>query len=513
MRIQNSLKNILFGLSGQIISSIMGFIVRTVFIYKLGIEYLGIDGLFTSILLMLSLANLGFDTSMVYSLYRPLAEKNIIKIQALMNLYKNAYRIVGLIVLLIGLSLIPVLPSLINGEPKTDNLYTIYILFLINSVSSYYFIYYQSIIIADQRTYIISKIHSVFTIFSNCVQIVILVVFPYYILLLSFQIIFRVIENIFVAKKAIKLYPFIVENKNEKLSKVEKNKFFENLYSLFLYRISGIVINGTDNILISKFLGLEWVGMYSNYLLIILTLDTLLSYLFSSLKASIGNLYVTETGEKQYFIFRVLHFMNFWIYGLVTVVLWNLLNPFVNLWLGNQYVFSQLIVFMILLNFFTSGMQNACTTYRETTGMFVKAKYSSIVAAVINITFSLLLVRMLGISGVLLGTVISRLVTYFWFDPYLLFKYIFKRTVKEYFLRYFYFSITVGVSTYITHVFANSFVMENLINKFIILGISSILIPNIMFFVIFNKTVEFKYILNVLLGIKKGKYQKASSAY
>jgi O-antigen/teichoic acid export membrane protein len=502
MRIKNSLKNIFFGLTGQIISSLMGFLFRTVFVYKLGVEYLGIDGLFTSILLMLSLANLGFDTAMIYNLYKPLAQKDISKIQKLMKLYKQAYRLIGLIVLVIGLLIIPFLPSLINGGTKIDNLNVIYLLFLINSVSSYYFVYYHSIIIADQRTFIISKIHSVFIIISQLSQIIILIFFPVYILTLTLQIAFRIIENIYIANKAKILYPYIKEGENKKLSKTERNTFFKSLYSLLLYKISGVVINGTDNIIIAKFLGLKWVGMYSNYLLIILTIETLLSYLFNSLKASIGNLYISETKEKQYFIFKVLHFMNFWAYGLVTVILWNTLNPFIHLWLGTEYVFNQIIVFAILLNFFTSGMQNACTTYRETTGLFIKGKYNPIVATLVNLTVSLFLVKSIGFAGVLLGTVISRVVTYFWFDPFSLFKYIFKEPVKRYFIRYISYLFTMLLATWFANILSSSFMLENLYFNCFLIGICSFIVGNIIFLVFFHKTDEFKYLINVFLGIR-----------
>lgn len=303
MRIQNSLKNILFGLSGQIISIGMGFVVRTVFIYTLGIEYLGVDGLFTSILLMFSLANLGFDTAIIYSLYRPLAEKDIYKIQALMNLYQKAYRLIGVVVLLLGLSLLPFLDYLVNADTMIKDINIIYLLFLISSVSSYYFVYKQSIIIADQSNYIISKIHTLFIIISNALQIVLLIIISDYIVVLIVQLTLKVIENVYIANKANKLYPFLKEKNNAKLSKADRREFFENLYSLLLYKISGVVINATDNIIISKFIGIIWVGVYSNYLLILNTLNTLLGYLFYSITASVGNVNVKENAEKNILFF------------------------------------------------------------------------------------------------------------------------------------------------------------------------------------------------------------------
>lgn len=500
MRIQNSLKNMIFGLTGQIISSIMGFIVRSVFIATLGIEYLGVSGLFSNILTMLSLANLGFDTAIIYSLYKPLVENDKEKIQALMNLCKKAYRIIGIVILGVGLSLLPFLSYIMNGETTIHNISLIYVLFLLNSVASYYFVYKQSIIIADQHKYIISKIHSVFTILSNLIQIVMLVWSKNYIIVLSTQIIIKLIENGYIASKANKLYPYINEKSDSKLSKEDKNGFFKNLYSLMLYKISGVVINGTDNIVISKFIGVIWVGIYSNYFLIITTLNTFLSYIFYSLTASVGDLNVKENEEKKYLVFRVIKFSNFWIYGFCSVCLWCLVNPFITLWLGKEYLMSKFIVFTMVLNFYTTGMQNACTTFRETTGLFRKGKYRPIIAAVINIIVSITLAQSIGIAGVLLGTVISRLCTYFWYDPYVIFKYVFHKPVKIYFIRYIWFGVVVFISTILSDI-VGSMVYSNTVINLAVKGIVCIIIPNVIFLIAFRKSEELKYLLNIVKPI------------
>ena len=193
--------------------------------------------------------------------------------------------------------------------------------------------------------------------------------------------------------------------------------FIKNLYSLFLYKISGVVIHGTDNIVISLFIGIKWVGVYSNYLLIISTITTLVSYIFYSITASVGNLIVSESAEKKHFVFRVINFANFWVFGFCVVCLWNLINPFISIWLGEKYLFSIFVVFSILLNFYTAGMQNASTTFRETTGLFSKGKYRPIFAAIINIVASVFLTQFIGIAGVFLGTVISRVTNLFLVRP------------------------------------------------------------------------------------------------
>ncbi|MFB3170667.1 sugar translocase [Neobacillus sp. 179-C4.2 HS] len=509
MRVENSLKNIIYGITGQLLSSVMGFIVRTVIIYTLGIEYVGIEGLFSSILIMLSLTNLGFDTAIIYSLYKPLAENNYYRVRALMNLYKKAYRIIGIIVLVIGLTILPFLPYLMNGKTHISNINIIYLLLLINSVSSYYFVYKQSIIIADQRNHIISKIHSLFIITSNLFQIAILLFSHNFIFVLTIQIMFRMIENLFISKKADNLYPYLNEKNNDKLTKEERKEFFGDLYALLLYKVSGVMINGTDNIIISKFLGIYIVGIYSNYLLIISTINTFLGYLFYSITASIGNLNVNESPDKKHLIFNVLNFANFWIFGVCTVVLWNLINPFITLWVGNQFVFSNYIVFAILLNFYTTGLQTACTSFRETTGLFKKGKYRPIIAAIVNLLASLYLVQKIGVAGVLWGTVISRLLTYFWYDPYVIFKYVFQRSVKKYFIKYIFFLLLVFISAIITNILGNLLDYSTLINV-VIRGSLSLVIPNILFFILFRKSEEFNYLLNIIrkIGVKSSIYRK-----
>jgi O-antigen/teichoic acid export membrane protein len=496
MRIQNSLKNMTFGLFGQVIISFAGFIVRTVFIKILGIEYLGLNGLFTSILVMLSVANLGFDSAIIYSLYKPLADKDHRKIQALMNLYKNAYRIVGIVVLVIGLLIVPFLPLIIGREIEIENIYTIYLLFLLNSVLSYFVIYKKSIIIADQKKYIISKIHTFLTLILNLVQIIQLVIVGDYLLYLIIQIILNFGENVFVALKANRLYPFLKEKNHAKLSNEERKRFFENLYALMLYKLSGVVISGTDNIIISVFLGVHFVGLYSNYLLILGTVVMILSFIFSSLTASVGNLIVSEDVEKKYLIYRVINFSNFWIYGMCSVCLWALINPFISLWIGKEYLLSNFEVLAIIINFYTGGMQSASSIYRETTGLFKIGKYRPVFAAIINVGVSILLAMHIGLAGVLFGTIISRLCTYFWYDPYLIFKYVFKKSIRIYFVRYAKYSTLVIVCSVITKYMVNKLYFESIF-IFFLHCLTGLFISNLFFYMVFKKTEEFMYLVEV----------------
>lgn len=512
MRIKNSLTNISFGLFSQVISILINFGMRTVFIQKLGIEYLGLEGLFTGILMALSLANLGFDTAIIYSLYKPLADKDKVKIQALMNLYRKAYKVVGLVILSIGLLLAPFLKYFIDGEPAVENITLIYILFLLNTAISYLFVYKQSILIADQKTYIISKVHIYFVIVTNVIQILILLTTKNYILILITQIIFRVLENIYIVRLTNKLYPYINVKNNSKLTSEDKKEFYQNLYSLFLYKISGVIINGTDNIIISKFIGLTFVGLYSNYLLIISTISNLISYIFHSLNASVGNLNVTGTVEKKYLIFRVVNFLSFWIFGVTSVCLWIGLNPLIIIWLGERYILSDFVVFSVLLNFFTMGMQNASTMFRETTGLFRKGKYRPLIAAFLNLFFSVLLVKYIGLPGVFIGTVLSRICTYFWYDPYIIYRNVFNKSVFSYFSRYILNTLIIVIVLYILN-YVSSIIY--LANKYVDLCVDltiSFFITNLILILVYRNTEEYVYLANVFSDfIKRFKTASVSS--
>lgn len=503
MRIKNSLINISFGLFGQLISILINFSMRTVFIQILGIEYLGLEGLFSGILMALSLANLGFDTAIIYSLYKPLAEKDKVKIQALMNLYSKAYKIVGLVILSSGLLLVPFLKYFINGETSVENISLIYLLFLLNTAVSYLFVYKQSILIADQKAYIISKVHIYFVIVSNVIQILLLLITKNYILILITQIIFRILENIYIVKITNKLYPYINVKNNSKLTSEDKKEFYKNLYSLFLYKISGVIINGTDNIIISKFINLTFVGLYSNYLLIISTISNLVSYVFHSLTASVGNLNVTGSVDKKFLIFRVVNFLSFWIFGVTSICLWIGLNPFITIWLGEKYILSDFVVFSILLNFYTMGLQNGPTMFRETTGLFRKGQYRPLFAAFLNLFFSIVLVKYIGLPGVFIGTVLSRLCIYFWYDPYIIYKNVFGKPLIAYFNRYLLNISLIMLLIWISSYLCSNINIGNQMMDFVIDSIISLVISNLILFLFFRKTEEFKYLLNIILSLKK----------
>ncbi|TJZ35599.1 sugar translocase [Priestia megaterium] len=497
MRTQSSIKNLIFAMAGQSIGLLVSFVARIAFVRVLSTEYLGLNGLFTTILSLLSLVELGVGPAMTFSLYKPLAEKDTEKVKSLMQLYKKAYTVIGIVVAILGASLAPFLHFFIKDIPDIPNIYLIYLLFVANSAISYFFSYKRSLIITDQKRYIATYYRYTFFTVLNIVQIIVLFSTKSFILFLSCQVIATVAENIFISKKADKLYPFLKEKTIQKLDKETTGSIFKNIRALVVHKLGGVVVNSTDNLIISRFVGLTWVGLYSNYFLVINALNLVIAQIFSSITASVGNLGVTETKEKTKSIFDVVFFLNFWIYGFCSIAFIAILNPFIQLWLGEKYLLSDSIVIMIVLNFYLTGMRQAVLTFKEAMGLFWYDRHKPIFESIINLCVSLILVKYLGMVGVFIGTTISTLTTCFWIEPYVLYKHGLKFPLLPFFLRYIFYMLITIITSILTLKVSELFYEVNFIN-FIFKVIICIVIPNIIFLIIFHKTTEFKFLYKLL---------------
>lgn len=494
-RTLNSLKNVKYAIYGQTFGIIINFISRTIFVRILSVEYLGINGLFSNILSILSLAELGIGPAIIYSMYKPLAEKDEVKLKALMNLYKKAYIVIGIIIGIAGTLLTPFLDFFINDIPNIPHIKLIYILYVSNSAISYFFSYKRNIIIADQKKYIDTLYHYTFYFLRNILQIFILLFTKNYILYLVIQLLSILLENVSISKKTDELYPFLKNNK-ESLELVEKKTIFKNVKALMLHKIGSVLVLSTDNILISKFIGLIEVGLYSNYLIIIQTLTTLFGVIFNSITSSVGNLAVTEGQRKNERIFMCIDLMCFWLFAFASICLIVLFNPFIQLWLGEQYLFSFPIVLLIVINFYLSGRRQSILTFRAALGLYWYDRYKPLFEAGVNLIVSIILVKQIGIKGIFIGTIVSTLTTCFWIEPYVLYKHGFKSPVKSYFIKYFIYIFLMIVAGVITYIVASVFNGTGFI-VFCVKLIICIIIPNIIFVICFWRTEEFEYFKNI----------------
>ena len=497
-RIKNTTINSTVAIISKILTFLLQFICRTVFIKVLSTEYLGVNGLFTNILTILSFAELGIGNAIIFKLYKPIAEDNKEKVKTYMKFYQKAYILIGIVILIIGIMIIPFLKYMVNDVPDIkENIYFIYVLFLANSIISYFFTYKKSIIIGYQKEYVTTIINLIVIVIQNIVQIGILITTKNYILYLLIQIIATFLDNFIASKKADKMYPFIKENKYKKISKIEEKNIFTDVKSLILYKIGYILSNGTDNIIISAFVGVSEVGLLSNYTTITTAITTFLSSFFNSFTASVGNLNAGDDKEKKESIFYQILLLSFLIYGFVSIAIILLSNDFISIWLGNDYILDLSICLALGFNMYVDGMRFVNYTFRNTMGLFKKGRFIPLISSISNIVLSVILVQYIGIFGVLIATGLTRLFITTMYDPYLLHKYKFNTSSKRYYLTYLYY-LTIAIIDFFVCKIVLSKILVGGILGFIIKGILIMIITYIVFLIFVFKMKEFKELKNIL---------------
>lgn len=433
-RLFNTIRNSAVGMLVQGSSILLNFLVRLVFVRYLSQEYLGVNGLFTNVLTVLSLAELGVGNAIIYSLYKPVAEKSEREIAALLYFYKKIYRIIGCVVISLGILLVPLIPYLIKNTNDIPDVTFIYLLFLANTSFSYFFAYKRSIFSADQRESVISENRLCFNIVRAILQCVVLITTKNFILYLLVQIACTFGENLFISVRADKAYPFIKKYKKERILKEKVLEIKQNVKSLMIYKVGSTVLDGTDNIILSATSGVASVGVLSNYTLIVNSVNQVLSQVMHSMTSSVGNFIAKESEKRYEELLNNITFVSFVFFGATFVCLNCLMNPFISLAFGEQYVLGHAEVFVISLNFYIYGMMNSIWTFRSTMGLFVYGKFRPLVSAVINVVVSIILANHIGMLGILLGTTITRITTNVWFDPYIVFKHGLHKSAKQYYI-------------------------------------------------------------------------------
>lgn len=491
-RIKSTTINSTVALLSKVLIFVVQFICRTVFIRVLSTEYLGVNGLFTNILTMLSFAELGIGNAIIFKLYKPIAQDNHEKIKTYMKFYQKAYILIGIVILTIGIMIIPFLKYMINDVPDIkENIYFIYVLFLANSTISYFFTYKKSIIIGYQKEYITTIINFIMVLIQNIAQIVILLVTKNYILYLLIQILATFLDNYISSKKADKMYPFIKEKKYEKISKSEEKNIFKDVKALILYKIGNILSTGTDNMIISAFVGINEVGLLSNYTTITNAITTFLNSFFNGFTASVGNLNASDSTENKESIFYQIFLVTFYVYGAISIWITILLNPFIKLWIGSDYLLSYSVCVALGLNIYIDGMRFVGGTFRNTMGLFRKGKFVPLISSIFNIILSLILVKPLGIFGVLISTVISRFFISTWYDPWIIHKLNFNVSFKQFVLKYAYYFLLVIIDFCICNEICLMVQIDGILG-FLLKGVIIVLITLLLFFVTTFKMKEFK---------------------
>lgn len=398
-------KNLICAVAGELLLAAQKFLSRRVFVLLLGREYLGLNGLFTDVLSMLSLAELGFSVSITYSLYRPVAQGDTETIKSLIRLYRRVYRAVGLTVLTLGLCLTPFLSFFMKEIPKDiPHIPLIYVLNLVNASISYFFSYKSTLLFVHQQKYVETAIRAAVSLAAVGAQIGVLLLTRNYLYYLFLAIAATVVQNAAVSLQADRLYPYLREKDIRPLPEEALGEIRRNVRAMLLHRIGAVAVFNTDNLLISKFAGVASAGLYSNYTMIRGFLNILVSALFDAITPALGNLTATEPEESKRTAFRRLSFFSAWLFGWMSICLFCLYDPFIDLWLGEGYLLSKPAVLLIAVNFYVNGMRTPVNNTKSVLGLFWDDRYKSIVEAACNLAVSVLLARRWGVAGIMAGT-------------------------------------------------------------------------------------------------------------
>lgn len=500
-RTKNSARNAIVSLGFHAAYTIASFVVRKLFISTLGDEYLSLNGLFTNILTVLSFAELGIGNAIIFNLYKPIANGDTEKIKSLMKLYQKAYTIIGFMVFGVGMALIPFLSYLVSGEVPNvkENVTFIYVLYIFDTAVSYFFSYKQAIITAYQKNYIVSAYRNSFRIGCLILKGVFLYTTHNFTGYVIIQIVTTILNNGTLSLKANKMFPFIKEKDYTPISKEERKSIFADVKALFMYKLGSTVLNGTDNIIITKVITFTSVGLVSNFNMIITAIAAVVDQLPHAVIASVGNLNASANSKKKNQVFDVLFFACVWLYGFCGSGVFYFANDFVSIVFGKDWVIDEIVIFSLALSFFVSSVSFPAYTYRTTLGYFVQGRFAPFAAAIINVLLSIFMGKWIGLSGIFFATSISRFLTMGLVDPILIYTRCFKKNPLIYYAKYFGYLAVVLVIAYISS-FVISFVPLGGILGFGVKFVIYAVVFNALAFLASFKTKEFIYLKSAVIG-------------
>lgn len=506
-RSQNAVRNIGWGVLNKLIATFMPFITRTVLLYKLGTEYIGLNSLFTSILGLLSLSELGIGTALIFSMYEPLAKGNTAKVCALMKLYKKCYFWIGAIVLLIGLIIMPFLEKLIaGGYPKDINIYVLYTVYLFNTVLTYWlFAYKKSLLIACQRVDMQSNINSFVIMVQNLAQFILVLIFSNYYFYLLVLPLCTVLENILVLVIVDKKFPQY--KPYGKIAISELGGIKQKIIGLLFQRIGNVVLSSVDSIVISAFLGLTVLGSYNNYYYVINAVFGFLAIMQTSLKPVVGNAIVLESHDKNYETFSMINFLYLWIVIWCSCTLMCLYQPFMELWVGEQAVFNFSMIVILVIYFFTYKWGDILFVYQEAAGIWWESRYVPLIAAILNLVVNIVLVKLIGLAGIPISTIISVVFVYNYGYAKILFKNYFGSEKLVIFIRQQFVYLGAGLIICIVTYSICSLLETQKVVTLIVRFLICLIVPNIFLLMMFFRKKEFKSAQKLIVNkFRRGKY-------
>lgn len=507
-RTKNASRNIFFGVILKAYQILVPFLMRTAMIYLMGVQYLGLNSLFTSILQVLNLAELGVGSAMVYSMYKPIAEDDNTTICALMKLYRTYYRVIGLVIAAVGCVLTPFIPKLISGEvPDGINIYILYLLNLGATVLSYWlFAYKNSILQAHQRNDVVSKVTLATNTIQYGLQLFVLWAFRNYYLYVIVMLVTQALTNIVTAVCADKIYPQCKPNGS--VDKTQVHRINQRIRDLFTSKIGGIIYDSSDTIVISAFLGLSMLAVYQNYFYILNAITGLIAVIFSACTAGIGNSIVMESKEKNYQDLNKFTFIITWISGFCSACLLCIYQPFMELWVGKNLMLSFSAVICFVIYFFVRQFNSLFNLYKDASGMWHEDRLRPLAAALTNLILNLILVQSIGIYGILLSTVLAILCVGMPWLLHNLFTIIFeKKNMWPFIRRLAKYSFVVLLSCIVTYFICSRFSF-GLVPTILVRGAVCIIVPNLIYYLSFRNTEEYHQTLQLVDKMTKGKMGK-----
>lgn len=487
----------------QSMNILLGFVTRSVFIYFLTTEYLGINGLLSNILTLLSFAELGIGEAMTYAMYKPAKENDKNTMRQLMKVYKKAYMVIACVVGIIGIILSFFMDFLVSEPPNIDeNMQIIFIFYTINNVLSYFLTYKKSVLIANQDNYIITIVSQCTVILQYVLQILVLMCTKQYYLYLIMQLVCTAANNVVISCIVEKKYPWLRESSQEQLPREMLSSIYANIKALSVSKIAGVISNGADNIIISKLLGLTSVGLVSNYTLITGSLNGIVWNGLSSITSSFGNFNVDSSVQRRRELFDEIYLCSYWLYGFISVGVITLSNSFVEIWLGKDYLVSIGVVLSLVLIIYVSGVNFPVYTFQTTLGMYKEMKLPYLASGLLNIIFSIIFGIKFGLIGIYLSTSCSRLITSELFGGYYVYKKGLELPVVRYFFRYLLSIVFLAINTLITNVLVSNVHMGGILG-FIVKMTICVVVCNALFFVAFYRFKAFKHLIARVINFRK----------
>ena len=493
----------------SVVVLIIGFIAQRVFVDVLGLEYLGINGLFTNIITMLGIVELGLGSAIVYHLYRPLADHNIERVKSLLHFYKIGYRIVAAIVLAIGLLLMPFLPAIIGEVSIPNSIAAVYALFLTDVVFSYLLTYKRSILYADQKNYLINLTHMASMLVMNGLQIAMLLITGDFYLYLLIKIAMRITENLVINAVVNKRYSYIAEGKARSLDTETRHDIFKKVKALFMHKIGAFIVLGSDNIIIAVFLGIVTVGLYSNYYLVIAAIGMIIGQVFTAVTASVGNLLITSNAKKSYAVYNNVRFANFWLATVAATGMFVAMDSFVVVWLGQSYVLAIGVLVALSINLYLQLTRSATNSFKEAAGIFHEDRYVPLVESVVNIVLSIIFLHYFGLAGVLMGTICSNLVLHLFSYPKFVYTKLFERAYAMYYFEFAKFTGIAAIIGAITFGLSRMVNVDNAVLELFINIALALTVSNAILYTIFKNSPELKYFKRLIIDIAKHKRKPA----